>query len=92
MHSKLSSVMDLAGSVSKSTNGEESQAEFCPHCYPGTDFPPGLYRRTICTLRWPLWFMMDRSEAPTIAALVKISWSMAVRQPASRRVICSTSL
>src|SRR5215467_5266451 len=29
-----------------------------------------MYRRTICADWWPVWFMIDRSDAPAIAALV----------------------
>jgi hypothetical protein len=27
-----------------------------------------MYRRTICTDLWPVWFIIERSEAPAIAA------------------------
>jgi hypothetical protein len=32
--------------------------------------PSRMYRRTICTLRCPVWFIIDRSDAPAIAAAV----------------------
>jgi hypothetical protein len=32
--------------------------------------PSRIYRRTICTDRCPVWFMMLRSDAPAIAARV----------------------
>ena len=39
-----------------------------------------MYRLTICTLRWPVWFMMERSDAPAIAALV--AWPARSEWPA----------
>jgi hypothetical protein len=32
--------------------------------------PSFIYRRTVLTERWPVWFMMLRSEAPAAAAEV----------------------
>lgn len=32
--------------------------------------PSRMYRRTICTLRWPVRFIIERSVAPAIAAAV----------------------
>jgi hypothetical protein len=31
--------------------------------------PSRIYLRIICTLRWPVWFIIDLSVAPAIAAL-----------------------
>jgi hypothetical protein len=42
--------------------------------------PSRMYLRTICTLRWAVWFMIDRSDAPAIAALV--AWPARSEWPA----------
>jgi hypothetical protein len=41
-----------------------------PALFPETNSHPECTAATICTLRCPVCFMIDRSEAPAIAALV----------------------
>ena len=41
-----------------------------PALFSRNKLPSRIYRRTICTNRCPVWFMIDRSDAPAIAALV----------------------
>ena len=41
-----------------------------PALFSRNKLPSRIYRRTICTERWPVCFMIDLSDAPVIAALV----------------------
>ena len=41
-----------------------------PALFSRNKLPSRIYRRTICMLRCPVWFMIERSDAPAIAALV----------------------
>jgi hypothetical protein len=40
-----------------------------PALFSRNKLPSRMQRLTICTLRWPVYFMIDRSDAPAIAAL-----------------------
>src|SRR3984893_2908978 len=52
------------------TKGSGAYSPNLPALFSRNKLPSRIYRRTICTLRCPVWFIIDRSEAPAIAALV----------------------
>jgi hypothetical protein len=48
----------------------EAYSPSFPALFSRNKLPSRMYRRTICTDRCPVWFMMERSLASAIAALV----------------------
>jgi hypothetical protein len=56
-----------------------------PALFSRNRFPSRIYRLTICTDLCPVWFMIDRSLAPAIAALVGAQAIRVLRRLRERR-------
>jgi hypothetical protein len=66
---RLSRLMDLTRPREESPEVVAYNPNF-PAEFSRNKVPSRIYRLTICTLRCPVWAMIDRSEAPAMAALV----------------------